>query len=200
VRWTPNVRTTVDVGTGDRFFGATPRFEINHRHKRSVFTASYEKDLTYDRDIRTLDDPAGGQPQDPTTISNSPILDERFTLAYAYKWRRSTARISASHSDQTRTENGRNSIYKRISIGLNHSLSQKLSVSGGLSWNETEPFEDNSEFVSQAETWRAYLRAQRSLSSNTSLRVKYQYTDRRSESAGNEYTENRITVTINFSL
>ena len=59
VRWTPNPRTSVEVGTGDRFFGNTPRVSISHRHKRSNFSADYAKTLTYSRDIRTLD--AGGE-------------------------------------------------------------------------------------------------------------------------------------------
>jgi len=202
LRWTPNARTSVEIGTGDRFFGSTPRFSISHRHKRSAFTADYGKTLTYSRNIRTLDGslPGVGEPGQPTTIATSPILDERFSLGYRYTGRRSGLSIIASHSDQTRTEDGRNAIYKRVSIGLNRSLSQKLSVTVGLNWDETEPFEDNSEFVSQSETWRAFLSAQRRLGSNTNLTVRYQYTDRQSELALNEYTENRITVTINFSL
>ncbi len=44
LRWTPNTRTTVDAGYGDRFFGANPRFAATYRHKRSAFSASYAKD------------------------------------------------------------------------------------------------------------------------------------------------------------
>lgn len=202
LRWTPNSRTSIEIGTGDRFFGSTPRFSISHRHRRSVFTADYAKTLSYSRNIRTLDGspPGVGEPGQPTTIATSPILDERFTLGYSYDGRRSSLNIAASHSDQTRTEDGRNSVFKHISLNLNRSLSQKLSVTGGLSWNETEPFEENSEFISHSETWQAFLTASRPLSSNSNLTVRYQYTDRQSEFALNEYTENRISVTIYFSL
>ena len=53
LRWTPNTRTTVEAGTGDRFFGSTPRFSIKHQHKRSELSASYKKEITFGRDIRT---------------------------------------------------------------------------------------------------------------------------------------------------
>ncbi|MEZ5504087.1 MAG: hypothetical protein R3E50_16060 [Halioglobus sp.] len=43
MRWTPNTRTTVEAGVGDRFFGNNPRFSIVHRHKHRRDNASYAK-------------------------------------------------------------------------------------------------------------------------------------------------------------
>jgi hypothetical protein len=202
-RWTPNSRTSVEIGTGDRFFGNTPRVAISHRYRRSLFTADYGKTLQYSRNIRTLDNsglPGVGEPGQPTTIATSPILDERFTLGYSYSHRRSSLGIAASHSDQTRTQDGGNSTFKTVSLNLGHSMAKKLSLSCTLSWDETEPFGENSESIFQSEVWRANLSAQRPLNSNTNLTVRYRYTDRQSDFARDEYTENRITVTINFSL
>ena len=47
LRWTPNTRVTVDVGTGERFFGETPRFNIQYRHKRSLLAASYVRSCSF---------------------------------------------------------------------------------------------------------------------------------------------------------
>ena len=201
MRWTPTSRTSVDVGTGKRFFGNTPRFSITHRHKHNVFTADYAKIITYNRNIRTLDGTIPGldDPGQPTTISTSPILDERFTLGYTYEGRRSSLSIGASHSDQTRTEDGRNSIYKDISINLNRSLSRKLSVNGRMSWYDTDPAEENSQLVFPSQTWRISLSARRDLGPRSSLSIDYNYTDRRSDAFRNEYTENRISLTFRIS-
>jgi len=199
IRGTPNSRTVVEVGTGDRFFGATPRFSISHEHKRSAFNASYNRDLTYDRNIRTLGDgtlPGGNQ----VPLSTSPILDERFTLVYAYNWRRTTLKLDASHSDQTRSQDGRNSTFKRFSLSLNRSLSSQLSVNGRLSWDEQQPLGERSDFIVDSETWRFLLGIQRTLNSNTNLSLDYLFTDRQSDRVNNEYTENRITLTIRFKV
>lgn len=55
VRWTPSPRTTVSVGSGDRFFGSTPRVNFSHSRKRSVITGSYRKRITFQRDLSTGD-------------------------------------------------------------------------------------------------------------------------------------------------
>jgi len=198
LRWTPNSRTVVEVGTGDRFFGATPRFSISHEHKRSVFSASYNRDLTYDRNIRTLGDGGSGGNQVP--LSTSPILDERFTLGYAYNWRRSTLRLDASHSDQTRAEDEQNSTFRRFSLSLNRSLSSQLSVNGSLSWDEQQPLGERSDFIVDSETLSFRLGIQRSFNSNTDLSLDYLFTDRQSDRESDGYTENRITFTIRFKV
>jgi uncharacterized protein (PEP-CTERM system associated) len=52
-RWTPSPRTTVSVGMGDRFFGKTPRLDFRHVRKRSSFSGSYNKRITFQRDLST---------------------------------------------------------------------------------------------------------------------------------------------------
>jgi hypothetical protein len=214
LRWTPNVRTTVEVGTGDRFFGTTPRFSIDYRHKRSSFTASYNKDLTYSRNIRNLDTPLPGG--NATTLTNSPILDERFTLGYAYQWRRSGLAINASISDQTRQDGQditaedltfEESTFTDVSLSLNHSLSQQLSISGGVGWDKREPKNSSSgSIVDDSETWRADFGVRRTLGQNTTLSFEYRYTDRQSNNQVqpgnlfNEYTENRFILTLSIAL
>lgn len=205
LRWTPSSRTTVEVGTGDRFFGSTPRFSVSHQYRRSVFSASYAKTLTYDRNIRTFNDgvdftPIGG----PTTLSNSPIIDERFTLGYSYQGRRFGASVSASQSDQTRSEDGRDSSNQNVTLSVNRSLSRLMSVSSSLSWREDDPQGLVGRGSGQSETLTFNLGVQRPLGDNTNLSLDYQYEDRQ---AGNsavlvsqEYQENRLTLTLSHSF
>jgi hypothetical protein len=210
LHWTPNARTSVDVGTGDRFFGNTPWLRISHRHKRSVFSADYEKTLTYSRDIRTQNSGGDfGQAGNSTNLSNSPILDERFTLAYSFAGRRSSLSINASYSDQTQEEGGdlnaptlalSESTFKNVSLSISRPLSRKVSLSGGVGWQEQEPNGESSELINKSETWTATLRAQRPLGQNANLSLDYQYTDRQSDSTFNQYQENRITLSVTINL
>jgi uncharacterized protein (PEP-CTERM system associated) len=218
LRWTPNSRVTVNAGTGNRFFGDTPRFSIDYRHKRSVLRAKYEKQLTYDRNIRTLDNPLPGT--DPfgnpipvnngeqfdlapnsTTLTNAPILDERFQLVYGFTGRRSSFTISGSHSKQTRAEDRRKTNFTYVSASFSRNLSRSFSVYTRLGWSEQDPEDTSpSEFTAQSDQIDAAFGLNRSLGPNTNAVLEYRYTDRNSDSDFNNYVENRITFSIRFDL
>ena len=208
--WTPTSRTSVDIGTGDRFFGSTPWLRISHRHKRSFFSANYEKTLTYSRDVRTLG--ADGSIDDPltdTSLSNSPILDERFTLLYAFSGRRMTIGVNGSYSDQTRERGGdlsqvdldlRESTINQASVSVTRPLARSVSVYTRLSWSEQEPKGDGLESLAQSETWALTAGASRPLNDRMNLTINYKYTDRQSDNSLNQYQENRITLNVRFNL
>lgn len=217
LRWTPSERTEVEVGTGNRFFGDTPRASISHRHKRSLFEFSYRKDITYNRNIRRQDsllpdtdvigqpvDPSTGRPlevnADATTQTTSPILDERYALTYQYQGRRSTFGINLSHSDQTRAEDGRDSVFRRAMISLDRQLGRSVTVFSALAWDEAEPSGDQGEFVLKAETWNAVFGLENRLSQKMTLNGSYRYTDRSSDRETNDYRENRLTITLRYEL
>ncbi len=217
VRWTPNVRTTIEAGTGQRFFGDTPRLSIDYRHKRILLYARYDKDLTYDRNIRTIEDPLsqdgvldpvvgpdGTVSGNVTTISTSPILDERFTLGMQIQGRRTTVSVRASHSDQTRTSNLSESTFRSAVLSANHSLGRNLSISASVGWDERKPRTGIDTLFRASETWTATVGARRQLSSNMSLLLDYRYRDRQSDGSsglfGQNYQENRITLTLRFEF
>lgn len=215
--WTPNSRVSVGAGTGDRFFGDTPRFNINYRHKRSTLTASYKKDLTYDRSLRGQDefsssidefiaivDPVTGQVVGfagaPTTITSSPILDERFTLSYSFNARRSRVNINGSHSIQTRAEDGRDSIFTVAGIALSRDLSSKLALNTRLSWTQREADTERGDTVSDSDTWRIRLGLTRKMFQNTNVSLDYQYTQRESDIPRDDYEENRVTLRFRYQF
>ena len=150
-----------------------------------------------------------GEPGNSTTLTNSPILDERLTLGYRYAGRRASLGVDASYSDQTR-EGGSDrdepilelneSTYKTISLSMGYPLASNLSLSGRVSWQEQEPKGERSQIVSSSETWRFNLVATRTLSQNISILLDYQYTDRQSDSAINAFQENRITLSARIKL
>ena len=208
--WTPTSRTSVDIGTGDRYFGSTPWLRVSHRHKRSLFSANYEKTLTYSRDVRTLG--ADGSIDDPlndTTLSNSPILDERLTVLYAFTGRRMNIGVSGSYSDQTRERGGdlsqeeldlSESTFKQVSVSVGYPMARNVSLSTSLSWNQQEPKGDGTRSVAKSDTWTFKVGASRPLNDRMKVSLNYQYTDRQSDIALNEYQENRIILNVSFNL
>ena len=138
--WTPTDRTSVNVGQGDRFFGDTPRVSIKHSHKRHKFSANYSKKITFERDIRTEDQ--GGFPDNidnPSVLSNGPILDERLALGWGYTGRDFSLSLNGNYSEQTRSEDGEQSVFKNVNLTYSPILSSRYSVAGTLRWSEDEP-------------------------------------------------------------
>ncbi|MBA6412712.1 TIGR03016 family PEP-CTERM system-associated outer membrane protein [Parahaliea sp. F7430] len=217
VTWTPSTRVTVQAGTGERFFGSAPRASVEYRHKRSALRASYFRDLTYDRSLRgqdlfanNIDDLLdGGLPgQDEifgpegqqTTVSNSPILREQFLLSYHFGAQRTSFTVNASHSEQTRAVDGYKDSFIYAGVGATRQLSSKLSAYTHLSWNRRKPDEARSAVDRESDVARFILGLNRKIGQRTSLALSYQYSERSSKSALNEYEENRIVFQFRYQL
>jgi uncharacterized protein (PEP-CTERM system associated) len=152
VQWTPNARVNVGIGYGERFFGDAPRMSITYRHKRSELRASYLRDIQFPRNIRVgggaapPDDIVGpviGDPGDPlisagdpTFVGQSPVLNERFTLAYVFTGQRTRFSITASDSTQTRAENGAQADFSTVSVQASRQLARRFSFDVSVSWRE----------------------------------------------------------------
>lgn len=216
VRWAPNSRVEVSAGYGERFFGETPRFAVNYRHKRSSLRASYNRDLQFPRNIRAADggldpgdplvpdvdlpgDPVTGA-GDPTFVGQTPVLNERFTLNYQFNARRTTLSLTASDSQQTRAQDGRQGNFSSVSAALTRQLSSGLSAFGRVSYRESESsdFEDTIDLARGFETWRGTLGLNQRLSDKTSLAFAYTHVDQKSGNDFNSFVENRVTLTLRY--
>jgi hypothetical protein len=219
LRWTPNARTTVDAGVGDRFFGNNPRFAITHSHKRSAFSASYAKTLTFNRNLRAL---PGSPPLNPdfppppgvdpgiTTAGSGPLLDERYTLGYSFQGLRTGFGVSAFQSEQTQqsvnTITGlTDSTFRGVTVSANRSISQQTRLTAQVNWNEQDPNSDSNDenvnrFFDNSETLIGTLRVAHQLSQSTTLGVSYEYTDRQSDNEFSTYTENLFTLDLKVDL
>ncbi|MEM9253846.1 MAG: TIGR03016 family PEP-CTERM system-associated outer membrane protein [Pseudomonadota bacterium] len=206
VRWTPTPRTSVGLGGGDRFFGNTPRVDITHRHKRNSFRLSYQKRITFDRDIRNEDQ--GGfdnNIDNPSILSNGPILDERWAGGWSYNARGFTASLTGNHSEQTRSEDGEKSLFKNLDFVVTPQISPGQNISFGLFWGVDEPrgaINELPDFDTRgdSETWRYRVTWSKQLNLKVGASLAYVYTDRDGESDLNSYTENRIFATLIFTL
>ena len=205
IRWTPSRRTSVFVGTGDRFFGTTPRLNILHERKRSTFTAAYSKVITFQRDITTggnnLIDGVDGS---SSINSNSAILDERATLGYVYSGRRAVINVNGSYSEQTRADDGAQGIFKNVYVTVTPFLSQSYTVSGTIAYDEDEPIGfiglPDVEDFSSSRSWVYSLQFSKPLNNRLSMSLNYQFTDRQSDNEFNEYQENRVIATLSINL
>lgn len=210
LRWAPNDRVEVNIGTGERFFGTTPRMSILYRHKRSELTANYARTLTIPRNLRAadpgFDDPLGpdfdqlpGEPPmvsgEPTFIGNSPIINERLGVRYRFSGRRTTITLNASDSRQTRLEDLGEATFSNLGLTFSRALSTTLSGSVRLSWGEREGEGANVGLFGQnTETWRAGVGLNRRLGNSTTMSLVYEYTSRESSTDINQYDENRVSI------
>lgn len=226
VRWTPSSRTTVDVGSGDRFFGSTPLLNVSHKRKRSLFRAAYRKSITFERDINTsgngflygdtIEDQLINNPFDPeaqvingvpvnsSISSNGPIFDERFTLGYTYSGRRATTNIFGSYSQQTRAEDGAEGEFTDLTASFSPMLSRTYSVTGSVTWGEDDPLgyrgAGSLQDFAKSESWYYQIQVGRPLNNRMSMSLNYQFTDRQSDDSFNAYQENRVIATLSIRL
>lgn len=218
LEWTPNKRIFLGLGAGDRFFGNTPSAEFTYNHRRSQVRLNYAKTLTYDRTLRSTDQFASdipgfiegtvpndgeflGEAGSPTTISTSPIIDERVTLVYAFNARRTSINVNFTHSDQSRLEDGRESTFINAGVGMRRDLSSKLALIGRINWADRSASEAGNElFNRDSDTLRLYLALERTFVKGTTVNLGYRISDRNSEFPEDEYTENRVTLSFRYQF
>lgn len=223
IRWTPNSRVAVEVGTGERFFGDTPRASVVYRHKRSRILASYQRTLTFPRNLRTPQrggifelgipelpeapeteglpgDPIAGL-DSPALIGDSPVLNEAFNLSYAFTGRKMRFGFGVQESQQTRASDLSRGEFRGANVTASRRISPEVTLSGRLSWRESEGdageaglFGQNVEFMA------ADIAISRPIGRNTRVGLAYRYSDQESDFAQNTFEENRLTLTIRYSF
>jgi len=225
--WTPNPRVSVAAGYGERFFGSTPRLNINYRHKRSTFNLSYLRSINLPRDIRgrfnqqVQDLPPDAQdllpdiedlPGDPlagnggnTFIGRGPIQNETLSLSWGFQARRTGVGLNASESLQTQFATGNSATFRNVSLTLTRRLGPSMSADARLGWNKREGDDEGfgigiGGFGQNLETWTAGLGLSRTLGNSTTLTLRYQYRDMSSDNAFNTFTENRVNLNVRYQF
>jgi len=136
--------------------------------------------------------------------TQSAIIEERFNLGYTYNGRRATLGASGNYSNQLQEDNGETSVYRGFSISVSPRISRVYTLTGTTAWSEDEP--DGFFGVSNigpstpAESWTTTVQVGRQLSQRMNLSLGYQYIDQRSDDSFNEYQENRVRATVDYSL
>lgn len=214
--WTPNPRTNVQASMGERFFGSTPSVAITHRLKHSRFQLSYDKSLTYTRGLRTEQEFFGildenGEPiltpdgeilligLNRTTVTRSPIVDERLRFGYRWTKGRTVLSLDGSHSEQQREEDNYTATFRTYSAGIQRKLTPYLSGHARVVMTDTTVDRDSQALGHDSDVLRLYLTLVKRLGTKTSLSMSYTYSDRQSEIAADEYQENRLSVGISMA-
>jgi len=211
--WTPNTRVSVAAGYGERFFGTTPRFNISYRHKRSEFSASYQRAINLPRDLRgqplqrgerltDIEDlpgqPIGSIGRD-TFVGQGPIQNETLSLNWGFQAQRTGIGLNVSESKQTRFETGAGLTFRNAAITLTRQLGAKTSTDLRVGWRESEGDDDSIGLFGQELTaWTGSWGLSRRLGNETTLTLRYQYTNQDANSEVFTFTENRIDLNLRF--
>ncbi len=211
--WTPNPRTELSLGTGDRFIGDTPTLNFSHRLKQSQFTASYQKLVTFSRSLRfdQIDIPVVDTNGDPlldleglpiflsfgsTSETRSPVVDERAQLGYRWSRGRTSINVDLVESEQTREEDNERSTFTTVSLGGSRKLSPHLTLNARMVYRDTEVDGDSLDLDDDSQEYRYYVGLSKKLGTKTSMTMNYSHNDRRSDLSDDEYRENRVTLGV----
>lgn len=223
VIWTPNKRTSFDVGYGKHFYSTTPRFKFSHETRRTLFSASYSRSLTDSRSERinsnvfsfsdaqlealeqfqltdsqfdSLEQSAAQSSSlngNPTFADQGIFVNELFESSLTLKGKRTTATVYFRESKQIREDVDEDAIFTSSGVRLERSLSSKYTLNSRLTWDERQ---DQTGFTSDKTQW--YLNLRRKLGTRTAVSISYSYAERDSDRINDDYKENRIS--LNFSI
>jgi uncharacterized protein (PEP-CTERM system associated) len=212
---TPNARASLALGYGERFFGSTPRASISYRHKRSEVSVSYVRSVNLPRDLRgqalqrgerlpEIEDipggPIGGIGQD-TFVGQGPIENESLQISWGFQARRTGIGLSASESKQTRFISGAGATFRNATLTLTRQLGPQTSTDLRVGWRNNEGDDDSIGLFGQSiEAWTGSLGFNRRIGNDTTLTLRYQYTDQSANNDFNTFTENRVELSLRFQL
>ncbi|MTW21753.1 TIGR03016 family PEP-CTERM system-associated outer membrane protein [Allochromatium palmeri] len=212
VTWTPNNRTDVTLGSGHRYFGWTPRLEIDYRRKRSVWTASYKRDISNARTDslgnqvyefqdafgETVTPDTGAElnvPVDTATPDSSVYTSNRFDSAWTLQTRRSSLGISLGYVLRQYDDVSKDEGTVQARLYWSRRLSTHTTSNLGLKWSQRErnsSVDDESDLDRQEYGFDAGLT--RRLSEQAYVNVQYGFRD-----DGGDSTENRVTLGLRLN-
>lgn len=162
VTWTPNERTNVKLGSGYRYFGWTPRLEIDYRRKRSVWTASYQRDISNARTDRlgtrvyefedafgeTVTPETGNDlnvPVDTATPDSSVYINNRFDSAWTLQTQRSSLGVSLGYVLREYDDASKDEGTVQARLYWSRRLSAHTTSNLDLKWSQRERDSDVSD-------------------------------------------------------
>lgn len=210
--WTPTRRTSFKLGIGQRYFGWTPTLDFSHRSKRSVWTASYTRDVSSARNDRRQSDvfafeDAFGEPIVPATgdtvtvrpgeatPTSATYVSNNFQAGYTLQTRRSTLGTSLRYVLREYEGLTQDEETAGASLFWSRRLTTLTSGNMALSWDRSERRNtaDADLDADESNNFNFNAGLSRQLSARTNLDLQYRFVD------GEDYTENRITLGLRMS-
>lgn len=195
--WTPNSRTSLRIGYGNRFFGSTPSLDLSYKSRRSTITAGYSKivtDANSQLDALAIDT-ASGRIFPIAILIDDVFVDERFAGSWSLQGKRTTLTLSGSQSKQVYQNSPQQSELTTLGLGLTRTISGRVSANASLNWYQQDRSSSDS-----AETWQGTVGLSVKLGRKTSMNLSYTYNKRDDEQPANSYEENRATLGVSYTL
>lgn len=211
--WTPSPRTSIDAGFGKRFFGKNYFFDLSHRSRRTVWSASYNEDTStvrqvqLERQLIPLVDAFGEPilvpgtdtqiliPVDTATLTNEVLIRKRFNADVAVKGRRTKANFGVFHERRDFQLTGDEETVFGLTAGADRRLSRHTSLKLSGRWQTTDLRSGNTQTF-----WRTTVGLTREFARDVSGALRYSHERQTSDLARDEYAENRVTASVRVSF
>jgi|GEM_PF-6164881 len=211
--YTPNSRTRLAAGLGQRSFGDDYYLQFSHRSRHTVWNASYNQDFVSSRNESTrptlfdrrdafgnlIRDPALSSPVNATrsgpTLNSEYYQLNRFTTSFTLATGRTDATLGASYTEREYDRSSLTSdtedviVYSTLSRQLRPHTSAFLRVN----WS------DHNERLLDYEQWLASLGGSYQLGRYTSLVLTLAHLRRDANPDIDSYEENRASLTLDRS-
>jgi len=212
--WTPNRRTEASLAIGDRFFGTTIRGSARHQRRRLNLSIDYqEQPRTTAEDQAFLNifpvvDDAGNPifdpdlagdfplPIDGTALTQDVFVEKRLTGRATYNRRRDTVTFTVrDFAREFQTDRGDE---RTTSFSANWTRQLRRALTGGIdaTWQRTTF--DQGDREDRRIRVRPFLRY--TLGPSVTGTLEYQFVDQSSDGSRIDFTENRLSASLNFHL
>ncbi|MFT5392961.1 MAG: hypothetical protein ACI8PT_003159 [Gammaproteobacteria bacterium] len=214
--WSPSPRTTILGGFERRFFDNAFFFDLNHKSRRTRWTASYREDISTSRDLQlqrvlvALEDPFGDSLVDP--VSGDPIIipvnfvvptDEvlvsrDFSGTAQFSGRRMSASATVFRSSRTFQATGDQESQLGASVRVSRDMSRHVTASSSVGWQLTEPRAGAGASVADETRWTFDASMSYVVNDMASGRLSYRYTKQADDGGISDFAENRLTAALNL--
>jgi uncharacterized protein (PEP-CTERM system associated) len=207
--YTPNPRTRLAIGGGERSFGDDYYLDFSHRSQRTIWTASYEREYTSARgellrpSLFQRQDAFGNLVRD--AVLESPVMVDRsgaptptisaeyyelrrFATHFTFATGRTTLDLGGTHSERNYADDADDTRAVVLSAQLTRDISPQTSAY--LSLRGT----DHEEEALNYEQWVTALGGSYELGASTILGMRLAHLERDADSEADSYEENSFTL------
>lgn len=213
--WTPKQRTLLSVGIGEAFFGDDWRLRFRHKHKHSVWRAEYDvkvenaREEIVDSQVVPFEDAFGNPIIDPLTgrredvdVGSAALVDDvyirdRFRLGWTWFRGRNKLRLDLRYDRRDYQDLDLDTTDGRVFLNLSRRLSGRLT--GRMRFDYWNHDEQDPTDAFDYDQYRALIGVKYRVGSRTNASLDLLRTDRSSENRLEQYTENRLDLSVSYA-
>jgi uncharacterized protein (PEP-CTERM system associated) len=206
-RWTPSARTQLELRYGDRFFGSEVFLDFRHISRRATWIANYRKEpeLARNQLLRrgpfvvadgigdTIVDPVTGDPLPIdgalATINDEVFIRQVFSAGVDIQGKRTFLQLRGYSESRDYSITQRQEDVNGMFANATRALNRTTNLVASFDWSQGE-----SNQIDSFDDYEGYLGAVRQLSTKLSVAAGYNFRQRNSNRANNDFTENRFTL------